>query len=61
MKSSLKWLCLAVFVFVLVGLVSHWDIALTLVGAPFFAVALGWAFERVFPHAYDSTLKDKQS
>lgn len=59
MTSTIKWLVIAAIVFLLVGTFAHWHIAFSLVGAPLFGVTLGWLFEKVFPHAYDSTVKDR--
>ncbi len=61
MKSTLKWSLVGGAVFLALGFGTHWDVALCLAGAPLFGVGLGWCFEKLFPHAYDSIVKEKDS
>ncbi|GAB2894393.1 hypothetical protein GCM10027046_24270 [Uliginosibacterium flavum] len=59
MTPTIKYLILGAVVFVVLWLGSHLHIALAVVGGPAIGILFGAIYERIFPHAYDSKVKDR--
>ncbi len=59
MTPTIKYLILGAIAFVLLWVSTHLHIALALVGGPAIGISFGAIYERIFPHAYDSVLKDR--
>lgn len=56
--KTIKYWIIGTIAFVLLWQGTHLHIALALVGAPSAGILFGWLYEKAFPHAYDSIVKD---